>query len=239
MARIVFFSMLVGSAFAINCKITSQANRDGEDNCINVAAGACVYTSTACAAEFDQCATLSFNAVSSGLAMEVIQGVCSSAAMCAYLESQYTGMAEMQPVTNWQCSSCTADNCNPETMPSGPAGAGDICDESTWPDLDHNLVCSDCKVLVDNFDSTYGTCTVYCDTVVGPGTCVAAWEETGDSCTVQSVETCSSLIQSSDALCQCGGTVSSVGNSSGAESLASPFTALIAFLVASGFAFFS
>ena len=32
------------------------------------------------------------------------------------------------------------------------------CDESKWPDKDKGLVCSDCKVLVDKFDSKYKDC---------------------------------------------------------------------------------
>ncbi|EOD19027.1 hypothetical protein EMIHUDRAFT_243378 [Emiliania huxleyi CCMP1516] len=32
------------------------------------------------------------------------------------------------------------------------------CDEASWPDKDHGLVCGECKVLVGRFDSFYGNC---------------------------------------------------------------------------------
>ena len=37
-----------------------------------------------------------------------------------------------------------------------PTAADNLCDEYSWPDKDHGLVCGPCKVLVDRFDSTYG-----------------------------------------------------------------------------------
>jgi len=77
----------------------------------------------------------------------------------------------------------------------------DLCDESQWPDLDHNLVCSDCKVLVNRFSSHYLTCNGYCETM--GRTCVGAWEEHGDTCTVDRDMTCDETIASSDAICQC------------------------------------
>ena len=43
------------------------------------------------------------------------------------------------------------------------------------PDKDHGLICGECKVLVDNFDSTYQTCDGYCASI--GKTCVGAWEE--------------------------------------------------------------
>ena len=51
----------------------------------------------------------------------------------------------------------------PNTGPSCDEGdSGQLCDESTWPDKDHCLICADCKVLVNNFQSTYqGSCTTY------------------------------------------------------------------------------
>jgi len=78
----------------------------------------------------------------------------------------------------------------------------DLCDESQWPDLDHGLVCSDCKVLVNRFNSHYGTCNGYCETM--NRACAGAWEETGDTCTVLHDMTCDQeLAGSSDAICQC------------------------------------
>jgi hypothetical protein len=31
-----------------------------------------------------------------------------------------------------------------------------LCNEEAFPDKDHGLVCGECKVLVDRFDSVYG-----------------------------------------------------------------------------------
>ena len=57
------------------------------------------------------------------------------------------------------------------------------CQPEVWPDKDHDLVCGDCKVLVDNFSSKYKTCDGYCSSI--GAICVDAWEETGDSCNVK------------------------------------------------------
>ena len=77
------------------------------------------------------------------------------------------------------------------------------CDESTWPDKDHGLVCGECKVLVDNMDDKYGTCTAYCNAVGRK--CVSAWEESQDSCTIVSTEDCShNFDYTDDAICECG-----------------------------------
>ena len=89
-------------------------------------------------------------------------------------------------------------------MTSSPwpaAGSPGPCDEASWPDKDHDLVCGECTVLVDHFSSSYRTCDGYCDSI-GRG-CVAAWEESGDTCTVKSTEDCATEIPGSDALCQC------------------------------------
>jgi len=83
-------------------------------------------------------------------------------------------------------------------------GSPGSCDESFWPDKDHGLICGECKVLVDNFDSIYQTCDGYC-TSIGK-TCVGAWEEDddfGDSCQVKFNMTCNQTLDSSDAICQC------------------------------------
>jgi len=90
--------------------------------------------------------------------------------------------------------------------------AGITCDESTWPDKDHNLVCGECKVLVDRFDSFYGTCNGYCATVGRQ--CAAAWEEGSDDCNVKHEMTCDETIASSDAICQCGAELASSGSGS-------------------------
>ena len=72
------------------------------------------------------------------------------------------------------------------------------------------MVCGECKVLVDSFEETYGGhCANYCEAL--GLSCVAAWEEVGDSCEEASVESCDhhmhgedgSSISTSDAICQC------------------------------------
>ena len=77
------------------------------------------------------------------------------------------------------------------------------CDEASWPDLDHDLVCGECKVLVDNIRD-YGTCDRYCRSLPNPRRCTGAWEEDGDSCAVESEHSCDWRPRStSDALCEC------------------------------------
>merc|ERR1712038_1057111 len=75
------------------------------------------------------------------------------------------------------------------------------CAEHEWPDLDHNLVCGECKVLVNNFES-YGTCSNYCANL--GRTCVGAWDEDNDTCAELATMTCDETLASSDAICECG-----------------------------------
>lgn len=82
----------------------------------------------------------------------------------------------------------------------------DACDESLWPDKDHGLVCGDCKVLVDRFNSFYRTCSGYCSTIGRE--CAGAWEEDNDNCDVKHALKCDEAIDSSDAICECGAEVS-------------------------------
>lgn len=76
------------------------------------------------------------------------------------------------------------------------------CDEIDWPDLDHGLVCGECRVLVDRFDSVYFTCDGYCQAVGRQ--CVGAWEEVSDDCLVKHGMTCNQSLATSDAICECG-----------------------------------
>ena len=59
-----------------------------------------------------------------------------------------------------------------------PCGGADV----NFPDVDHGLVCADCKVLVDDFQS-YGSCDAYCKSF--GRTCVSAAEEKKDNCKVK------------------------------------------------------
>ena len=81
------------------------------------------------------------------------------------------------------------------------SGAPGSCDESVWPDKDHGLICGECKVLVDKFNSIYQTCDGYCASI--GKTCVGAWEEVDDTCQVENDMTCDQTSSSSDAICQC------------------------------------
>ena len=74
-----------------------------------------------------------------------------------------------------------------------------------FPDVDRGLVCGECKVLVDNFQS-YGSCNAYCQTI-GRG-CAGAWEEQCDNCQVQYAMSCAANAggSTSDALCECSAT---------------------------------
>merc|ERR1719278_651370 len=100
---------------------------------------------------------------------------------------------------------------------SGAIGTG-CGDEHTWPDLDDNLVCGECKVLVRNMKTKYYTCSSYCSTI--GRTCTGAWEEKSDTCRVKSTEDCEHNFGSytSDAICECGG-VGAVGTTGARENV--------------------
>jgi len=87
----------------------------------------------------------------------------------------------------------------PPTSPTRPI---EQCDESWWPDLDHDLVCDDCKVFVHNMDN-HPTCASYCSFV--GRVCTGAWEEDHETCNILSTENCEHDFASytSDAICEC------------------------------------
>jgi len=89
----------------------------------------------------------------------------------------------------------------PLRPPSLPPSFPVVCDESQWPDKDHGLVCGECKVLVNRFDSKYRSCSGYCQ-VVGRS-CTGAWEERGDTCSIAYEMGCEQTLSSSDAICEC------------------------------------
>lgn len=95
-------------------------------------------------------------------------------------------------------ASSSPDPSVPQTTEEPEEG---LCTEESWPDLDHGLVCGDCKVLVDNFARVYGTCSQYCESMGFE--CVGAWEEVADTCEVLYDLTCDETLASSDAICEC------------------------------------
>jgi len=81
------------------------------------------------------------------------------------------------------------------------ASGADTCDEASWPDKDHGIVCGECKVLVNNFEDCYRTCAGYCASLSLP--CTGAWEGLEGTCTVKHEMTCDQILSSSDAICEC------------------------------------
>lgn len=112
------------------------------------------------------------------------------------------------PQCDDSCKTCDLDKL--DTCTSCPEGkvlndgkcVEGRCQESNWPDLDHGKVCGDCKVLVDNFQTSYGTCSGYCRSI--GRTCTGAWDEVEDSCSELMEMTCDQKLDSSDAICECG-----------------------------------
>ncbi|EOD30745.1 hypothetical protein EMIHUDRAFT_232564, partial [Emiliania huxleyi CCMP1516] len=76
-------------------------------------------------------------------------------------------------------------------------------DEAAWQD--QSIVCGDCKVLIDRSVNLYSTCAVYCASI--GRVCTQGYQNT-DGCSVPdnitSPITCSTWIQSSNAICECG-----------------------------------
>merc|ERR1719512_400444 len=95
--------------------------------------------------------------------------------------------------------------CGDKAESNGDQPTGVVCDEASWPDKDHGLVCGNCKVLVDRFNSEYMSCNGYCRR--RGRQCVGAWEERDDTCDVLHTMTCDQQIDSSDAICECGAEV--------------------------------
>lgn len=135
------------------------------------------HCSLACAALVQPLASTCMRAhwmdLSSASADAVKQGVAQAAALC--------GKRKQRPTT---------------THHGGGDDGKNQCDAGSWPDKDHGLICGDCKVLVDHFDSKYKTCDGYC-TAIGQGRCLGAWEESADTCRVKHAMKCSQALRSS------------------------------------------
>merc|ERR1712061_889981 len=100
---------------------------------------------------------------------------------------------------------CSGQEAQPE-----PDTGAQTCDEASWPDKDHDLVCGACKVLVDRFNSHYKTCDGYCNEMGRQ--CVGAWEESDDTCNVLHTMNCDEQIDSSDAICECSADATQTGD---------------------------
>jgi len=71
---------------------------------------------------------------------------------------------------------------------------------SEWPDVDNGVTCGDCTALVST--SPHNTCDAYCRSF--GHTCLAAFEEEGDTCAVKHNAACSQpFFGTSDMLCKC------------------------------------
>lgn len=75
------------------------------------------------------------------------------------------------------------------------------CNEDAFPDK--RRVCGDCKVLVNNFESSYGgSCEIYCRSIGKE--CVAGWEEVSNTCEEESSHSCQAgKSGTNDAICEC------------------------------------
>lgn len=80
--------------------------------------------------------------------------------------------------------------------------AATTCDASSWPDLYNDMVCGDCKGLVDKMNSKYKTCNNFCKTIdLG---CSGAWEESNEDCIAKSTKTCAhEFTYETKAICEC------------------------------------
>ncbi|EOD22795.1 hypothetical protein EMIHUDRAFT_447669 [Emiliania huxleyi CCMP1516] len=70
-----------------------------------------------------------------------------------------------------------------------------------WAGSCHGQVDGAQRVLVGNFETTYGTCDGYCASI--GRTCTGAWDELGDSCLVGYSMDRTTRLESSDAICEC------------------------------------
>ena len=93
------------------------------------------------------------------------------------------------------------DPCACEYTP--PPSGRTTCDESEWPDKKNDLVCGECRVLVDQLSSKYdGTCNGYCSSI--NRTCVGAWEaNASDTCVVSHAAECYDSLSGDGAICEC------------------------------------
>lgn len=86
------------------------------------------------------------------------------------------------------------------------------CNTASWSHKDHGLVCGDCKVLADRFNSIYKDCNTYCSMQEGGALkCKNAFDEIADTCQEKPIgnsdnspeENCATRKGSSDAICEC------------------------------------
>ena len=79
------------------------------------------------------------------------------------------------------------------------------CKSDTWPDVKKGGICDDCLALIKI--KSYGTCGKYCKSL--GLTCLSAYEEVSNTCTIESTFGCDTKVLgsdgkvTSDALCKC------------------------------------
>merc|ERR1712079_292358 len=87
------------------------------------------------------------------------------------------------------------------------------CKSDTWPDVKKGKICDDCLALIKI--KSYGTCGKYCKSL--GLTCVSAYEEVSNTCTIESTFGCDTKVLgsdgkvTSDALCKCTADTGSTG----------------------------
>lgn len=119
--------------------------------------------------------------------------------------------------------------CSADTSLSPPGACGQTsvsCGGAAviFPDVDGNVICGECKVLVDRFQ-TYGSCNAYCASM--GRTCLSAAEEQRDTCDVEYTMSCEDDAggSTSDAICECSASHGAPLPPSSRESCSSPRSA--------------
>merc|ERR1712110_375469 len=105
--------------------------------------------------------------------------------------------------TSTDTTSTNTTSTDTTTSTSTDTVAG--CKSDTWPDVKKGKICDDCLALIKI--KSYGTCGKYCKSL--GLTCVSAYEEVSNTCTIESTFGCDTKVLgsdgkvTSDALCKC------------------------------------
>merc|ERR1711997_544020 len=110
------------------------------------------------------------------------------------------------------------------------------CKSDTWPDVKKGKICDDCLALIKI--KSYGTCGKYCKSL--GLTCVSAYEEVSNTCTIESTFGCDAKVLgsdgkvTSDALCKCTADTGSTAKDTSVDATAKTTTATGATTTMSG-----